>query len=235
MIPLPVVHACESVEKFDFESSCWFLFGFAGIRGTEKSGIALSLRTGTQRMSQYWNKFHTFFCNWQMYISPALFMNSLDIFSFFVININKSQSLRKLTFVSCQSLFLQMSPFTAEDHLFTVRQKGVGGGYHSIRYGFSVAVKTISIPVHIVFVSSLTLLHKLLLFSCAKSAKNWNERSWLVHQWKCPPHQIPCPLKATNHNSGLSLRPCEYYMTWSKWPYTSLCGLHRGLTCLNVV
>ena len=60
-----------------------------------------------------------------------------------------------------------MSPFTAEDHLFTVRQKGVGGGYHSIRYGFSVAVKavkTISIPVHIVFVSSLTLLPKLVTF-----------------------------------------------------------------------
>ena len=57
-----------------------------------------------------------------------------------------------------------MSPFTAEDHLFTVRQKGVGGGYHSIRYGFSVAVKTISIPVHVVFVSSLTLLPKLVTF-----------------------------------------------------------------------
>lgn len=49
---LPVVHACESVEKFDLESSCWFLFGFAGIRGTEKPRIALSLRTGTQTMSQ---------------------------------------------------------------------------------------------------------------------------------------------------------------------------------------
>ena len=81
---LPVVHACESVEKFDLESSCWFLFGFAGIRGTEKPRIALSLRTGTQRMSQYWKKFHSFFCNWQMYISPALFINSLDIFSFFL-------------------------------------------------------------------------------------------------------------------------------------------------------
>lgn len=59
-----------------------------------------------------------------------------------------------------------MSPFTAEDHLFTVRQKGVGlgDGYHSVRYGFSVAVKTISVPVHIVFVSSLTLLHKLVTF-----------------------------------------------------------------------
>lgn len=57
-----------------------------------------------------------------------------------------------------------MSPFTAEDHLFTVRQKGVGGGYHSIRYEFSVAVKTISTPVHVVFVSSLTLLHKLVTF-----------------------------------------------------------------------
>ena len=61
-----------------------------------------------------------------------------------------------------------MSPFTAEDHLFTVRQKGVGvGGWGWLpfnSYGFSVAVKTISIPVHIVFVSSLTLLHKLVTF-----------------------------------------------------------------------
>lgn len=38
----------------------------------------------------------------------------------------------------------------------------MGVGYHSIRYGFSVAVKTIS--VHVVFVSSLTLLHKLVTF-----------------------------------------------------------------------
>jgi len=40
----------------------------------------------------------------------------------------------------------------------------VGGGYHSVRYGFSVAVETISIPVPVVFVSSLTLLHKLVTF-----------------------------------------------------------------------
>lgn len=111
-------------------------------------------------MPQYWKKFHAFFCNWQMYISSALFINSLDIFFFFCNNYKQSAVSEK-TYVH----FLLIVVFANESfHLFTVRQKGVGGGYHSIRYGFSVAVKTISIPVHVVFVSSLTLLHKLVTF-----------------------------------------------------------------------
>lgn len=153
--------------------------------------------------------FIPFFCNWQMYISPALFMNSLDIFSFFVINIKQSAvSVKTYFHFLLTAVFRKESFYSWRSHFYSETE----GGLPFYKVWIFVVVKTISILVHIVFVSSLTLLHKL-VFSCVKNARNWNERSWLVHQWKCPLHQIPCPLKATNHNSGLSLRPCEYYMT----------------------
>lgn len=45
--------------------------------------------------------------------------------------------------------------------------------------------------------------------SSVSNARNWNEKSWLVRQWKYLPLQTPCQLTVTNHSSGPSLRPCE--------------------------
>lgn len=47
------------------------------------------------------------------------------------------------------------------------------------------------------------------LGSSVTNARNWNEKSWLVRQWKYLPLQMPCQSTVTNHSSGPSLRPCE--------------------------
>lgn len=64
------------------------------------------------------------------------------------------------------------------------------------------------------------------LCSSGKNARNWNEKSWLVRQLKCPLLRMPCPSTATNHSSGPSLRPCDTHQTTAKSPRTFLILCH---------